>query len=140
MPAPLLRRPAPAPYFPPPLFNCSADSSPSGVGNQNLLPSPFKKVVVLLGGGGRRGGDHRTMKTNTHGNSTSCGIWNLEFGIWKLIFSLTSLKIPLLFQLTPRISTWSFFSTPGNSMPSIHLFVFFSGIPSSLGPESVSYL
>ena len=41
---PLLRRPAPAPYFHP-LFKIF-QIPPSGVVNQNLLPRPFKKGRV----------------------------------------------------------------------------------------------
>ena len=38
VPVPLLRRPAPAPYFHPPFFNFS--DFPSNGGNSNLIPPP----------------------------------------------------------------------------------------------------
>ena len=54
-------------------------------------------------------------KTKTHRNST-----------W--VFPWTPLEILLLFSLTPGISIFSFFSTPGNYMSSTPPVCFFSGI------------
>ena len=51
-----------------------------------------------------------TKQSFTFGNSVKlcCTLWS-------------PLEIALLFQLTPKISTWYFFNTPGNSMSSTPL-------------------
>ena len=90
-------------------------------------------------------------KTKTHENSTCFYLhhpYKFNFCPWKFrkiqTFTLvklcytfwSSLEIALLFQLTPRISTWYFFNTPGNSMSSTPLSPAPVWISSSLSLQS----
>ena len=75
----------------------------------------------------------QTKQGSTPGYSTKlCQIPQKDPQKSHIIFSWSTLEIPLRFYLTPRNSTCYYFDTPGNSISSIPLFGFFLEQPKQL--------